>query len=354
MTTQSTAARFLRNPLLVILAWLLTCMDAQAGLQTNTAALVVLPGFTSLGFRDKVDYIEDKDHHLSFEDVSNSPSYQWGAVKTEVPSFGFTTSTYWLRTAISNAQSVPVTTIFEISYPVLDKVVVHTINAQGQSTIHAFGDVAPFDAREIKNRNYLMELVLPPEETTTLIIQVKTSGSVQVPMRLWDRRAFEIHEQQYLVGQGLYLGILFVMAIYNLFIFFTVRDLSYVFYTLTVVAFGLFQASLHGLAFQFLWPDLPIINSFAISFWIAMFGVSGCCFTVQFLRLRRVHPTYYKIVQVFNGAMLIDLVLCLFVPYQYSIKAGAMLAGPAIIVVIVLSTHLWLRGHKEARYFLMA
>lgn len=322
--------------------------------QADLAPVVVPAEFTSVGFKGHVEYLRDDKNVLTLVDARNPSLPGWNAVETEVPSFGFTTASYWFRTSIKNPRELPLKALFEISYPVLDDVTVYLIGPEGVRSSHHFGDVVPFDERDIKNRNFLIELTLPPGEPVQLLIRAQSSGSLQVPMRLWDQRAFEVQEQSYLVGQGLYLGVLFVMAVYNLFIFFTVRDASYVYYSLSVVAFGLFQAALHGLSFQFLWPQVPAVNEFIIAFSMAVFGFSGCCFTTHFLRLKRIHRTYYKILSFFTYSLLSVVLLSLIIPYQYSIKMVSALAGPAILAALVASAHLWLKGHKEARYFLAA
>ena len=52
------------------------------------------------------------------------------------------------------------------------------------------------------------------------------------------------------------MGVLIVMALYNLFIFASTRETSF-FYVGYVFSIAFYQAFHHGLTYQFLWPASP-------------------------------------------------------------------------------------------------
>jgi len=53
---------------------------------------------------------------------------------------------------------------------------------------------------------------------------------------------------------GTYFGVLGALILYNLVLFLSIRDRTYIFFSGSVAFFGLTAAALDGYGFQYLWP----------------------------------------------------------------------------------------------------
>jgi hypothetical protein len=76
---------------------------------------------------------------------------------------------------------------------------------------------------------------------------------------------------------ALFLGIFLIMVLYNLILFFAIKEKSYVYYVLYIFSFALFFFNENGYAFEFLWPKYPLWSGFLIlflSFWHYSFTFS--------------------------------------------------------------------------------
>ena len=80
--------------------------------------------------------------------------------------------------------------------------------------------------------------------------------------------SFWEHDQTNLSAYSFFFGVMFVMALYNLFIFATLREVTYLYYVGFVVFMSLIWAALDGLSYQYLWPNYP---RFAESAWPSTF-----------------------------------------------------------------------------------
>ena len=86
------------------------------------------------------------------------------------------------------------------------------------------------------------------------------------------------------------------MVIYNLFVFFSTRDINYIYYIGFVASYLMFHLSLTGYAFAYVWPQAVRWNSFAISTFVASSAFFTCLFTENFLRLRSFSkPAFYLV-----------------------------------------------------------
>src|SRR5207249_1062029 len=84
---------------------------------------------------------------------------------------------------------------------------------------------------------------------------------------------------------GLYFGIILSILFYNLFLFISTRDLSYLFYIVYLFFLGVAQTTLPGYGFKYFWPNSPLLNNYALIILSALAGITGILFAVFFLRI---------------------------------------------------------------------
>ena len=83
---------------------------------------------------------------------------------------------------------------------------------------HALGD------QQIFNQRYRTPLLFTPvyfegRDAIEVYLRVQTGSSVQVPLTLWDVDAFAINDSNRTILQGMYYGVMIVIALYNLLMF---------------------------------------------------------------------------------------------------------------------------------------
>src|SRR5690606_1087319 len=100
----------------------------------------------------------------------------------------------------------------------------------------------------------------------------------QAPLTLWSPQAFLEAQPERIYVLGIIYGVLLVMLVYNLFIYLSVRDTSYLYYILYIGSFGLYQISVNGAGIQYLWPDNPWWANAATPFLIGSAALFGCQF----------------------------------------------------------------------------
>ena len=115
--------------------------------------------------------------------------------------------------------------MLEVAYPNLDAVdAFYVRDGQVLSQVET-GDRSLFSERAWPHRNFIFPL---DSEAEFIYLRVQTSTSMQVPLLFWDADQFSRHDQGALLRQGIFLGVLIVMALYNLFIFAGTRETSFI------------------------------------------------------------------------------------------------------------------------------
>ncbi|MCK7466916.1 MAG: 7TM-DISM domain-containing protein, partial [Desulfosudis oleivorans] len=111
-----------------------------------------------------------------------------------------------------------------------------------------------------------------------------------MPAVLWNPQTFieKNHDEQFVLG--IYYGIVLAMLVYNLLLYLSIRDPIYLYYVSYISAFVLLQLTLNGLAFEYLWPTLPVWNGHALVLFLFVAILLATQFTRALLETRRVLP----------------------------------------------------------------
>lgn len=301
-----------------------------------------------------VDYWQEAGSP-SIRDVRQLPDEAWTRNGSDSVSLGYGASVYWFRVTLVNVLPSEASNFLEIGYPVLDHIEVYReLDGELVESL-SLGDKRPFYDRPIHHRNFVVPLPLPPVSDTIVYLRVDTTSSMQLPMILWDQDAFYAAEQARSLFEGIYYGIVLVMILYNLFVFMAVGERSFLFYVGYIAAMPLFLASLHGVAFQYLWPEATWWNDQAIIVFLNLVVLFGGAFSIRFIRVtRQNHPLLnrwtWAMIMAAGGLALAGLV----VPYRLMILPTILVAFVGCSTMLMLSVVRWIRQDPAARYYTVA
>jgi diguanylate cyclase len=246
-------------------------------------------------------------------------------------------------------------TFLEIGYPVLDQIEIYINPEQRGAESLVLGDKQPFYDRPILHRNFVVPITLTPDQKAVVYLRVETTSAMQVPLTLWNQDAFYSVGQSRSMFEGLYYGIVLAMILYNLFVFMAVGERSFLHYVGFIVAMPLFLASLHGVAFQYLWPEATWWNDQSIIVFLSLVVLLGGTFSITFINVSREnHPLLNRwTVGVVIAAGLMAAA-GLLVPYKYMILPTILLVVTGCSTMLMLSIVRWVKKDPAARYYTFA
>ncbi|WP_085726054.1 hybrid sensor histidine kinase/response regulator [Pseudomonas sp. R37(2017)] len=271
---------------------------------------------------------------------------------------GYSRSVFWLKIDLHYRPANPAaqrTWLLELAYPPLDRLDLYLPDADGNYQLaRQTGDALPFASREIRQNNYLFSLTFKPEQAETVFLRLQSEGSIQAPVTLWSSTAYLEDQPVRLYVLGLIYGVLLGMLVYNLFIYLSVRDTSYLYYIFYIASFGLYQLSVNGAAVQYFWPDNPWWANAATPFFIGCAGLFGSQFARSFLQMAT-HSRWFDrllLALVAFGALVVGL--SLMTSYALALRLATALALTFTVVIFAAGIYAWLRGLRVARYFIIA
>ncbi|QPI64953.1 diguanylate cyclase [Vreelandella venusta] len=267
--------------------------------------------------------------------------------------FGYTQSDVWLTTQIHNASPLPATWMVKFEYPFLDHVTLYTLREHA-SDVQYSGIAVPVDERSIAHRQAVFPLMLDGGETVTIYTQVKAAGSKFLSYSLMTPEAFYAQNDQHNFWLATYFGILLTLSVYNLLLFFVLKEHVFLYYAL--FAFGFTTASLtfNGLGtlmfWSFLGDNTPRLVAIGFTFASAM----GALFTQSFLNTAIYCPRWHQIITLFRSYCYVALVAVIFLPIQPALRLMDITGFATSLLMLVCGIYCSWRCVPSARIFALA
>lgn len=299
---------------------------------------------------EALELYADKTNSLTLEQVSRlrfTPSNQ------KVPNLQISPYTYWARFSIKNTSDV-VKLLLEVEYPIIDDITLYEILPGGEIRPTRLGEFQSYHLRPYNHQNYIFPLTIAKNEIRSFYLKVKAGEQLQLPIYLGSETSLNAKNTERNFIFGLYIGIILVMALYNLFIFITIRDWSYLIYVSYILCVGLTQASQQGYTFRFLWPNntwfamhdtvlIPVLN-----------GITAALFISSFLHAREKYKLGYHMLNVVIVLYLLNLIPMFMDKFFIAQVWVQLVAMSGSIIAIFVGVKVSNKGFVPARFFLVA
>lgn len=296
---------------------------------------------------------KDPGNNMTAAEVLRSTEAGLASNGDAIASFGFSSATYWFSVVLDNPGATPLKRLLVFEPSWLDDIQLTLIQADGRQQQFHGGDYLPFAQRALPNRYINFELTLPPGQSL-LLVRTQTTDPFQIGMTLWERSAFFRADGKELLYLGLIYGCIGAMLLYNLMLYFSIREKAYLAYVAYLAAFLLMNNATNGTLFALLWPDSPSWGNWAHSVFIYAILLTGLAFSITFLDLRTKMPGLYRwSVWLFGGIAVSFFITALF-GYGVHVFSSILWVSIYTPFVLTLGALSLLAGNQAARYFLPA
>lgn len=283
------------------------------------------------------------DHREHFVRVTQTP-----------PNYGLTKSAYWFRIKVKNFSKSPLSLFLELQNPRMQNVQLYVVDKTKLIKSEIQGIAQPFNKRELRYRNPVFDLSFPAGEERTLYLRTETRTLHLVPLVLMKPQSFFEHKRDESYLLGIFIGILIFAACYNLMLYFSIKNKTYLFYIGYVCGFLAYQTSMDGLAYQYLWPDSPQWGLIAPLILVMFSLVCAFYFTMSFLTLKSEIPQLYGLLK----KLAIMLMILGFIPfiaeYQLATKIISVTGWMSILMLLITGVFAYKKHIHMARFYLLA
>lgn len=327
---------------------LLRVAFAQAQGQGDVPPLVLTDAQQEYRLEENLELLHDTTGTLTFQEIL-SPVNENKFVPNDgtIPNLGFSGSTYWIRARVRNESTRQdwLLNLMDARIPYLD---MYRVAGDGSllDTIHT-GDYMPFATRQIEHRGFVFLLALPPRSSGTFYLRVESPFAADISALILTPGALAAQERTTYLVYGLFYGAMLIMAGYNLIVFISLRDRTYLYLAIVILGFAASKATQDGLGHQYLWPQIGNNWTSEIAILITMLATSF--FTTSFLQLEVRAPTTNLAFNIWRG---ITTSLLLLVPFFNILPVAVVLLGLEFVLILIAILRAWNSGYRPARLFL--
>lgn len=297
-----------------------------------------------------ITYFEDSASVYSIGEVRAKEFKPSG---TDILNFDVSTSTFWLKFKVHNATISKV--IIEIENPLIDAVGFFLYDNDSLIAQEAYSKDEVFDKRSEKHQNYRFVVDPQHNDTVTCFLRCKSYAQVILPVNVGTYQSFVNNNAGKEFFSSMYFGIMLVMCLYNLFLFFTIRDKNYFYYSLYIITVSLVQLNLKGFGFMYVWPDAPLFEKYAVFIFSPLTAFASIAFIRHFLTTGnftpKLHKGYWLFVVIYAGIIINALLGKPQTSYNLLNVAALMLS----LYMMYNAAVIRIRHHyRPALYFLIA
>jgi two-component system, sensor histidine kinase LadS len=241
------------------------------------------------------------------------------------------------------------------------------IRRSGTSSWEYFrsGSLLPLYDRSLASNNNGIKVVLYKEDVTDIIFQLQPVFSIyrqdKYDITVQRLAQFERQDSRRLLWQGIFLGIILVMTLYNLLLFFAVKDVSYFHFVLSLIGIGLYFSFYYGIGIEYLWPNAPVWDTYFYTFIVPFSGLARILFTKTYLHTQKLLPGIDSVLNILG----VICFLCIsfgFISYIFQIDVlrsyvtviGVL--GTSVMIMMLVSgiVAYYRENYKPAQYFIYA
>ncbi len=270
-------------------------------------------------------------------------------------SLGYRRGQCWFHASLRNVDHPESRWVLSVPQARLDRIDAYVLAPDGAVLTRAsLGDHVPFGQRSLRLRYPNLAFELPTGTARDLVFAVESTSSMQFPLELRSQRALIEHVDDAQLLMGIYYGILIGLALYNLVIWLSTRERTYLSYVVYVFCFGLFMFCMNGFAFEYLWPRWPRWANDSVPLLVSLTLAAATWFSRLFLDWGKFLPRMDLVARWFARAMVVFGVVSLVLDGRLVLQFLSVLVLVHAPVNLGCAAFCLRRGHRPALFFLAA
>lgn len=292
------------------------------------------------------------------EDSKGDKTYEqldqlsWAPTNSTYFNQTFSTSVFWLRATVTRTNEQ--TLLMMINQSAVDYLDVWLEDADGKVTSYwQTGDLYPHDSRPLQTRGFVFPIAFKSNAPYTITIRLDSmdSHNEALGISLVTQAHYQASNQQDMLVYGLYFGALLALFFYNLIVWFSHRDKSFLLYAIYLFWMALCLFTYRGYGYLYLWPEAIWFNSQIVPISNALLCFSLFVFSAHLLEFKKYLPRLNRYLKGFAMTFWIPVIMALFDKHgtiYYLLTPQVLLL---FITLIAISAYLSFQRHPIARLY---
>lgn len=276
-------------------------------------------------------------------------------IETNDPDFGYTKSKIWLKLELKNTSTIEedwrihfkenFKQLFDV-YLVRQNFSVETVLSQDLEN--------GFSSRPVQYPELVAPLLVQPGEQVTVLVNYWSEGASYLQLTLETGPSFSDKAAKRTAKNFIYYGMMILLIIAALICLIVYRHMVFAAYIAYSGSTLLYLMHSDGVAYQYLWPELPKFNSVASIFIGSGIIIFACTYARVFLITKKRHPIVDKLLLVIIISTLALDVASFFADNQIIKKVLVLMSLVTVSACTFAGIVAARKRFKEVRFYLLA
>ncbi len=252
----------------------------------------------------------------------------------------------WIRFKLKNGTNKKLQKILEYDNPLTTHIEFYDLEENSKKIKGLY-----FRQNDIKTVNSTFKIDLKPNSEKTFYIKANSQiTTLIIKLKIWDYLTFFEKVLKHQMILALFFGAMFILGIYNLFIFFFTRDMSYLYYVIYIIGIIVHHLLYVGFATIYLLPEYWIEKILELApIIVAIPIIALALFTKEFLNIKQ-YSKNYKFLNFY--LILIPISIIFFMLTDDYDKHRNTLTMLLLIYLMGLTLYATIKKNKQA-YFIL-
>lgn len=298
--------------------------------------------------------LEDPQHSFTLEQVRGM---KFEKSTRSIINKGFSNSTYWLHFRLRHqAAGEALPFILELDFPSSFVVDLYAIDKSGKIQKEHIALYETYKTLPIHTTSFRLPLALGEEKEFYLRLH-SDKGQQYFPPIVWKEQPFLQYISNSTWYFGIYYGMMILVILYHIVLFFLTRERLYIFLLLYLCCWFTYEGFRGYGLFLRLFQDIHFFNTFVF---LLSFQLGCATFLIFYNKV--LHFSQRPFMRLLVAALLILQLVGIvvstvvsFTDFRISLNLLVSITGiPLGIIVMLMSLWVWVKGMKTARFYALA
>lgn len=298
------------------------------------------------------EFLLETGNDLNIQDVISDANFK--PIFSNNPNFGLGEQAVWVRFKVESKGDPSVKKYLVINNPNLDEVYFYLVRDGKVRLSQESGRTHDLYDRLVPSRKIIFDLATTTGGADVVYLKIKSSDKRIISASIGAMEAINYQLNFENILFGIFTGVFFGLFFYNLFLYFSLNDKTYLIYVAYILLVWLGQSSILGFTQELIWPNWIWMNLRSNVLFSVLGSMVALWFVQSFLRTKVYLPKLNTGIQVIYVVYIIILTGTVFgfLTAMYAV----FLVTQAIVIpyVFMMSVFILQKGFKPARYFLIA
>jgi diguanylate cyclase (GGDEF)-like protein len=284
-------------------------------------------------------------------------------------SFGFTSSEVWAAMSIvvpsltrsasdSNTHSTIVqpgiVRVLKIDNAWLDTIDVYFFKSGELIRKASIGDTQTIEHRTYNSRMPAIEHHFSPG-ITEVLIRVAAEDPVTIPVYMGSPAQMEKQSLINAYFYGALYGALIILFVYNVMLFFYLKEPRYILYSFYLLAFSLFNFTYTGHGYWWLWGHIPYVQQWLMPTLMYCYITAGLTFTISYLEAKVYLPRLYALrPALYIGLAVFAIIMLVNGSQAFAVMAQLVFLTTLSVWMLLIGLCAYKNGNVLAKFFVPA